>query len=157
MVSILAMVEFVNIFLLSITEIEYFSRWQVAHISLFGEESSTSEVRKACIGLLSKHFVKSPDSTVQVMMYRIRCRTPQDIVRIAANYAEGNFRAGEYNLFTKNCQHFVTLCTINYETSDEGNKGIQAIAIAAAGFVAAAVLAPLYALQSQSENSEDGE
>jgi len=100
----------------------YIGKGKVAHVSSSGLKTSLSGTKKACVGLLLEHFVGKSDKTIQVLIYRVRCRRPEDIVKRAIAYTEKNFRDGKYWLPRRNCQHFVSLCATEYETSDEVKK-----------------------------------
>lgn len=89
------------------------------HVSGHGEGKEASVAR---VGRLCGHFVDKPDATIRVVVYRIRFQTPQNVVKTATDYANGQFRDGEYNLISKNCQHFATLCAVGFEECGDTKK-----------------------------------
>lgn len=104
------------------------------HVSGHGEGKDGSVAR---VGRLLGDFVSKPDDTIRVVVYRIRFQSSENVVKQAKDYTEGNFRRGEYNLLIKNCQHFATLCIIDFEECGDkqkmldilGNMGIAGVFI----------------------------
>lgn len=84
----------------------------MVHVSGHGEGKDESVAR---IGQLLGDFVDKPDATIRVVVFRIRFQTGDKIAKRAKEWANNQFRAGEYNLLIKNCQHFARLCAINCE------------------------------------------
>ena len=56
---------------------------------------------------------------IRVIVYPVSFQKSNEIVQIATDFANNKFRQGEYNLITKNCQHFARLCII------EGVEGVD--------------------------------
>ena len=49
---------------------------------------------------------------IRVIVYPVSFQKSNEIVQIATDFANNKFRQGEYDLITKNCQHFARLCII---------------------------------------------
>lgn len=88
----------------------------MAHVSGHGGGKAESVAR---IGQLLGNFVHKPDDPIRVVVYRLRVQTRDQIAQHAIDWSEEGFRAGEYNLLTKNCQHFARLCTVDSEFAKE--------------------------------------
>uniref|UniRef100_A0AC34FLR7 LRAT domain-containing protein n=1 Tax=Panagrolaimus sp. ES5 TaxID=591445 RepID=A0AC34FLR7_9BILA len=61
------------------------------------------------------------------MVFRVRFRSPNEIVETAKEYANGEYRHGEYNLIMKNCQHFATLCALGVEQCGDARTFFTAL------------------------------
>ena len=83
--------------------------FQVIHVSGHGGGKSESVAR---IGKLLGDFVSKSTDKIRVIVYPVSFQKPNEIVQIATDFANNKFREGEYNLITKNCQHFARLCVI---------------------------------------------
>ena len=70
-------------------------------------------------GRLLGDSVHNPDDAICVLVLRVRFQTPEEIAKLVEAYRDQKFRAGEYDLFVKNCQHFVALCTSGVEYSGD--------------------------------------
>lgn len=68
--------------------------------------------------------------TVYVVVYRLKIRKPEEILKTAKLLASEEYAKGQYNFFLKNCQHFATYCCTGKEFSigahnfDDGLKQI---------------------------------
>ena len=106
------------------------------HVSGQGEGTSASAERKctsvARIGQLCPNFVHNNDTFWKIVSFfenyhqiiifqNLKCpfRKPEKIVELAKRFAEQGFRKGKYNLFTRNCQHFASICAVGLEISPE--------------------------------------
>ncbi|UJR09771.1 hypothetical protein I4U23_013998 [Adineta vaga] len=97
----------------------YIGNGRVIHVSGHGGEKSTSVAR---VGRLLGDFVSKETDSIRVVVYRIRFQSPDSIVRCAEDWADSRFRAGEYNLLVKNCQHFARLCALGHEECGDLKK-----------------------------------
>jgi len=94
----------------------YIGNGKVIHVSGHGGGKKAAVARE---GRLLGDFVSNPGDPIRVLVMRVRFRTPDEIVKQAEAYRDQKFRAGEYDLFTKNCQHFATLCALGVEYSGD--------------------------------------
>uniref|UniRef100_A0A914DWB5 LRAT domain-containing protein n=1 Tax=Acrobeloides nanus TaxID=290746 RepID=A0A914DWB5_9BILA len=96
----------------------YIGNKEVIHVSSHLDGKDASKCKEdACarVGKLVPNFVHSPNDRIQILIYRIRVRTYDQIINEAKKYAENKYGLGEYGLLSKNCQHFASLCAIGKE------------------------------------------
>lgn len=94
----------------------YIGNGKVIHVSGHGGGKSASVARE---GNLLGDFVSNASDGIRVFVLRVRFRTPEEIARQAEKYRDEQFRAGEYDLFKQNCQHFAALCAFGVEYSGD--------------------------------------
>uniref|UniRef100_A0A914WPN1 LRAT domain-containing protein n=1 Tax=Plectus sambesii TaxID=2011161 RepID=A0A914WPN1_9BILA len=94
----------------------YIGNGKVIHVSGHGGGKTASVARE---GRLLGDFVSDTDNAIRVLVLRVRFRTPEEIAKQAEAYRDQKFRAGEYDLFVKNCQHFAALCAFGVEYSGD--------------------------------------
>uniref|UniRef100_A0A914CL62 LRAT domain-containing protein n=1 Tax=Acrobeloides nanus TaxID=290746 RepID=A0A914CL62_9BILA len=141
----------------------YIGDGQVIHIAIdkVSFAHGVREKGRSCarVGLLKKHFANSSDADIKVVVYRIRFKTPDEIVSNAYRYAKEFFREGEYNVLWKNCQHFASLCAVGKEEMTDKNPlivtglTVVGVGLAAIGGVALAA----YMTGGSSNNDNDDE
>ncbi|KAE9547171.1 hypothetical protein FO519_009618 [Halicephalobus sp. NKZ332] len=105
-----------NFFTVANHEGIYIGNGKVIHVSGHGEGKAASVARE---GRLFGDFVSNADDAIRILVLRVRFRTPEEIAKQAEAYRDQKFRAGEYDLFKQNCQHFVALCAFGVEYSGD--------------------------------------
>ncbi|XP_055352372.1 uncharacterized protein LOC129598476 isoform X2 [Paramacrobiotus metropolitanus] len=99
----------------------YIGQGQVVHFSGQGNDEPQSDSKTHTLvqrklnagvrlGEFYPDFVNSYDDKVEIIEYRLRLRSPEEIVAAAIDYAAEKFSLGDYNLVQNNCQHFASLC-----------------------------------------------
>uniref|UniRef100_A0A914C572 LRAT domain-containing protein n=1 Tax=Acrobeloides nanus TaxID=290746 RepID=A0A914C572_9BILA len=144
----------------------YLGDGKVIHISVdkLSLKHAVREKGKACarIGRLYPNFTDSLDKDIKVVVYRIRFRTPDEIINCAYEFAKEFYREGEYHLLLKNCQHFASLCAAGREEmTDKTNliaTGSAAIGVMGAigmGLYAGYKIATIVFSTTSSTNEDD--
>jgi len=64
-------------------------------------------------------------SDVSVIIYRLRIRTPDEIVSAAREMASESYGRGKYNFVLKNCQHFASFCCTGIEMSTDVHRPFE--------------------------------
>lgn len=79
-------------------------------------------------------FIGDPTSwwgTVSVLVYRLRMKSPDEIVATAKSFLGTNHLHGQYQFLEQNCQHFASYCStgaeISYGTHSAGDNLQQSI------------------------------
>uniref|UniRef100_A0AC34G9X9 LRAT domain-containing protein n=1 Tax=Panagrolaimus sp. ES5 TaxID=591445 RepID=A0AC34G9X9_9BILA len=104
----------------------YLGNAKVAHIgapsSISGGCSSSSfktskeDKKEACARIVQfKEFVLSDDEEVRIVVHCFRRKSRFEICEKAKQLVAERYGYGQYDLFNKNCQHFVTLCVLGEE------------------------------------------
>ncbi|UJR12241.1 hypothetical protein I4U23_016418 [Adineta vaga] len=92
----------------------------VYHISS-GEGDSKTAKSTTCVKFQPwEKFTLNKDGKIKVIVYRIRRRTPTQILNAAKEYADSSYGAGVYHFTKKNCQHFAGNCCTGFDWSHEG-------------------------------------
>jgi Lecithin retinol acyltransferase len=65
--------------------------------------------------------------TISVMVYRLRIRTPEEIMDAAKLMASESYGQGEYNFALKNCQDFASYCCTGKEMSAEAYRALDTL------------------------------
>uniref|UniRef100_A0AC34G4V1 LRAT domain-containing protein n=1 Tax=Panagrolaimus sp. ES5 TaxID=591445 RepID=A0AC34G4V1_9BILA len=106
----------------------YLGNCKVAHIgapsSISGGCSNSSsnfktskeDKKEACARIVQfNEFVLSADQEVRIVVHSFRRKSRFEICEIAKQLVAERYGYGQYDLFNKNCQHFVTLCVLGEE------------------------------------------
>lgn len=95
-------------------------------------------------------------------MYRIRFRTPDEIINCAYKFEKEFYREGEYHLLLKNCQHFASLCAAGREEMTDktnliatGSAAIGVIGAIGMGLYAGYKIATIVFSTTSSTNEDD--
>ncbi|PIC29313.1 hypothetical protein B9Z55_020935 [Caenorhabditis nigoni] len=90
----------------------YLGDGRVSHVSGHGGGKAAGVAR---IGRLLGDFTTKGTETIWLLNLLLRIRSGEEIAKKAEEFAANEFRKGDYNVFLRNCQHFVALCATGGE------------------------------------------
>ncbi|CAO4381106.1 unnamed protein product [Caenorhabditis nigoni] len=101
-----------SFFILAVHTAIYLGNGQVSHVSGHGGGKAEGVAR---IGRLLGDFTTKGTENIWIVYLPLRIRTGEEIAKKAEELAADKFRDGDYNIYLRNCNHFVFLCATGVE------------------------------------------